>query len=129
MIEGKLKELFEVNSQMKDLKARAAELQQDVNAYSDEHISDFVDGQLTLESGVIKIQQNPPKLVHLKSEKTVSTADRELFTDDLDKDYVQRKPNLAKIAARVNGDKVLKKQLQAKGYAVVQDSRYSAKPY
>ncbi len=128
-IEQSISELFSVRSQIKDLKAKESRLQEVVDDYSDQHISEFTDGQLVLENGILKIQQNPPKLVHTGSEKALTTAERELLAEELGKDYVQTKPNLTKMIARLNGDKLLKKLLQAKGFLIVQSSKYVAKPY
>lgn len=128
-IEQSVSELFTLRGQIKDLKAKEAVLQGEVNVYSDAHISNFVDGQLALENGILKIQQNPPKLVHAGSEKALTTAERELLAAALGKAYVQTKPNLSKMIARLNGDKLLKKLLEAKGFLVVQGSKYVAKPY
>ncbi len=128
-IEQSVAQLFNVRGQIKDLKAKEAELQEVVDDYSDRHISEFTDGQLALENRVLKIQQNPPKLVHEGSEKALTTAERELLAEEVAKDYVQIKPNLTKMIARLNGDKLLKKLLQAKGFLIVQSSKYVEKPY
>ncbi len=128
-IEQSIAELFNVRSQIKDLKAKDAKLQEVVNEYSDKHISEFVEGKLALEKGILKIQQNPPKLVYEGSEKSLNTLERELLAEELTKDYVQTKPNLSKMIARLNGDKILKKLLQAKRFSIIQSSKYVAKPY
>ena len=109
-VEKVLKELFEVRGEVKNLKIRESELQEKVDGFADEQISEFVDGQLALKNGVIKIQSNPPKLVHESSEKAVSTDERKELADVLGKDYIDVKPNLLKMVARLNGDNILKKQ-------------------
>ncbi len=128
-IEQSISELFNVRSQIKDLKVKESQLQEVVDDYSDRHISEFTEGQLALKNGILEIQQNPPKLVHEGSEKALTTAERELLAEEVAKDYVQIKPNLTKMIARLNGDKLLKKLLQAKGFLIVQSSKYVAKPY
>ncbi len=100
-----------------------------VDEYSHQHIAEFTNGQLALTNGIVKIQQNPPKLVHTGSEKALGTAEREQLAIELAKDYLQTKPNLIKMIARLNGDKLLKQLFQAKSFSIVQNSKYVAKPY
>lgn len=128
-IEKTLDELFELKGKEKDLKAQISAIQERVNIFSDEHYGDFVEGELALTNGVIKIKSNPPKFVHENSMKALTTKERADFAAELPKDYIELKPNMSKIVARFNGDKLLKKQLQSKGIAVVQDVRYDARPY
>ena len=128
-IEKSVKELFVLRSQIKDLKAKEAELQEIVDKYADKHISEFIDGQLALKNGILKIQQNPPKLVHQGSEKSLNVNERTDLADELSEEYIQTKPNLTKMVARLNGDKLLKQLLQAKGVLILQSNKYVAKPY
>lgn len=128
-IEEKLTALFELRNEIKNTKAKEADLVQEICNYADEHISDFIENQLPLENGVIKIKANPPKLVHQGSEKALTTVQRVEFAENLPKDYVELKPNLTKMIARVNGDKGLKQLLQSKKIEVIQSNKFDIKPY
>lgn len=128
-IEPVLDKLFALKQQEKELKAEIKAVQEKVNAYSDAHYGDFVDGEMPLANGIIKIKSNPPKFVHESSHKALTVKERAELARELPEDYIEIKPNMSKIVARFNGDKLLKKQLVSKGVAVYQDVRYEAKPY
>lgn len=124
-----LNELFNLRNQANSIKEKEAALQEEINAYAEAHISDFTEGALALKNGVIKIANNPPKLVHEGSEKALTTKEREELTELLGEEYVKNTPNLTKMVARLNGDKVLKKQLTSKHIAIVQSTRFAVKAY
>jgi hypothetical protein len=128
-IEQVLEQLLEVKTQQANLKEQEEKLQEKVDAYSNEHFHEFVDNALSLNKGVIKLVQNPPKLVHEGSEKALTDKDRVALCEVLPTDYVETKPNLTKIIARLHGDKSLKQLLKAKGIGIVQNSRYQVKAY
>lgn len=128
-IEQTIDKLCHIRQQIAELRAVETQYKEAITAYGDAHLASFVDGQFTLSNGVIKIVQNPPRLVHTASGRPLTTAERVELCDGIDDQYVDTKPRLTKIVGRIHGDKQLKQHLASHGISVEQTNRYEAKPY
>lgn len=125
----KMKELFNLKTEISEKNAKKKELEESLANYADKHQADFDDGDMALEYGLIKVKLGQPKMIWEKSQKAVSTKDRALFCEELDSKYVKKAPDMTKMVALVNGDKNLKNFLKAKDVAVTQDTGYDYKAY
>lgn len=123
-----IKELLDLKLKEKEIKAAIAQVQQEVDQYSDAHIEEFEDHQLVVgKDGVISIVSNPSKLVYSGSLKPLTTAQREELCSGLSDEYVKAAPDVTLMVARLNGDKDLKTYLKAKGVEPLQSTRYQVK--
>ncbi|WP_300725872.1 hypothetical protein [uncultured Rikenella sp.] len=113
---------------VKDLKIQAAELngkikdaEAIVEAYGIEHIADFTDGRLAVDTGVIAIKAGTAKPV--KEGKPLSTAARSELAAALPAAYV-------KVACDFGvlydcRDKTVRQLLKARGIEIVRDDKFT----
>lgn len=123
-----VREFLELNVEAGILKKKMDALKESITAQGNSRFAEFVDGELLLDSGKLKVALNPPKMVFEQNGKTVEPPQRAHLALLLPEAYRTVDLNVKLIQDRLNADKVLYQGLKGQGITVKQETRYDIKP-
>ncbi len=128
VLAGLVKTYLDFHAQAASIKKAMDTLKADITMHADARYIEFVEGELILDTGKLKVSLNPPKMVYEQNEKTVEPAQRALLALLLPEAYRTVDLNVKLIQDRLNADKFLAQGLKGQGVKVAQDTRYDIKP-
>ncbi len=85
-INMQLAEYAAIEQSIKENQAKKAELEKKILAYGDQHAAKFVNNELALDAGTIKLVNNPATIV-TEDGKALGRLDKASFIDGLSKDF------------------------------------------
>lgn len=125
---SEVREFLELNTQAGIIKKKMDALKESITAHGNSRYAEFIDGELVLESGKLKVALNPPKMVFEQNGKTVEPPQRAHLALLLPEAYRTVDLNVKLIQDRLNADKILFQGLKGQGITVKQETRYDIKP-
>lgn len=109
--------------QSEEIKGKMKDAEDIFSAYGINHIAEFADGRLPLESGVIAIKSGVAKAV--KEGKPLSTTAKAELATVLPPSYVKVSPDFGILFSAQ--DKTVRQILQARGIEVIKEDIYYVK--